>query len=115
MKPAPPVMINELNLYRRALGILEGELQLLGQRVDGGAAALPLTLGFKSQIADAASPRCQDPTDRPEIGAVGMLLIEAANHVGRDADERAQRRRRPDAVFAPVPGTAEHQRDLLEV
>ena len=35
--------------------------------------------------------------------------------VGRHADERAQRRGRPDAVLAAVPGAAEHQRDLLEV
>ena len=34
---------------------------------------------------------------------------------GRHADERAQRRRRLDAVLPPVPRRAEHQRDLLEV
>ena len=35
--------------------------------------------------------------------------------VGRHADERAQRRRRPDAVLPAVPGRAEHHRHLLEV
>ena len=44
-----------------------------------------------------------------------MLLIEAANHVGRDADEGAERRGRLDAVLAAVPRAAEHERDLLEV
>ena len=34
---------------------------------------------------------------------------------GRDPDERAQRRRRLDAVLAAVPGRAEHDRDLPEI
>ena len=53
--------------------------------------------------------------DGAEVGAVGVLLIEPPDDVGRDADERAQRRRRLDAVLAAVPRAAEHQRDLLEV
>src|SRR4051794_19701238 len=115
MKPAPPVMINACNLDSCSLRILQGELQLLGERVDGGSATLPLPLGFETQIADAAAPRRQHPADGAEIAAVGVLLIETANHVRRDPDEGPQRRRRLDAVLAPVPGAAEHQRDLLEI
>ena len=44
-----------------------------------------------------------------------MLLIEPADDVRRDADERAQRRGRADAVLAAVPRAAEDERDLLEV
>src|SRR6185503_7626221 len=36
-------------------------------------------------------------------------------HVGRNADEGAQRRRRLDAVLAAVPSRFEDARDLLEV
>ena len=69
----------------------------------------------------SAGRRCGGPTARctrpmaRKSRAVGVLLIEPADDVGRDADEGAQRRRRSDAVLAAVPGAAEHQRDLLEV
>src|SRR5205823_9831676 len=69
----------------------------------------------ESQIADPAPPGRDDAADRAEIGALGVLLIEAAHDVGGHPDERAQGRRRLDAVLAAVPGAAEDERDLLEV
>src|SRR4029077_17378479 len=47
--------------------------------------------------------------------SVGVLLIEPADDVRRNLDERPQRRRRLDAVLAAVPPPTEDQRDLLEV
>src|SRR5213075_636117 len=79
------------------------------------AGALPGAFGLKAQIADAAAPRRDHAADGAEVRAVGMLLIETADNIGGDADERAQRRRRADAVLAAVPGAAEDERDLLEI
>src|SRR5439155_23871578 len=70
---------------------------------------------LEAQVADAAAPRRDDAADRAEVGAVRVLLVEAANHVGRDADEGAQRGGAADAVLAPVPRAAEDDRDLLEI
>ncbi len=47
--------------------------------------------------------------------SIGVLLIQAPDDVGRDANERSERRRAPDAVFAAVPRAAEDERNLLEV
>src|SRR5919197_538470 len=113
MNPAPPVMRSVLD--GGTFGILQGEPQLFRQRLDGGAGALPLPFGLEPQIADAPAPRRDHPADRPEIAAVGVLLIEPPDDVGRHPDERAQRRGTADAVLASVPGAAEDQRDLLEV
>ena len=44
-----------------------------------------------------------------------MLLIEAADDVGGDADKRAQRGRRLDRVLAPIPRALEHERNLFEI
>ena len=102
-------------LNRRAFGILQRQPQLLRERVDRRAASLPGAFGLEPQVADAAAPRRDDAADGAEVGAVGVLLVEPADDVRRDADERAQRRRRLDAVLAAVPRAAEDQRDLLEV
>src|SRR5262245_36214513 len=106
MKPAPPVTIS-VRLDSRALRVLQGEAELLRERVDGGAAPLPRALGLEPEIADAAAPRRDDAADGAEVGAVGVLLIEAADHVGRDTDEGAQRRRAADRVLAAVPRAVE--------
>src|SRR5436190_3111723 len=113
MNPAPPVMTRVLDCG--TFGILQREPKLFCQRLDGGAGALPLSFSLEAQIADAAPPRRDHPADGAEIAAIGVLLIETPDHIGGDADERAQRGRAADAVLAPVPGGAEHERDLLEV
>src|SRR5882672_5248726 len=136
MNPAPPVMRSvptaesnrrerrakislraqrALRLNGSSFRIHQREPQLLCERIDGRAGPLPGAFGLEPQVADAAAPWRDDAADRPEVGAVGVLLIEPADDVGRDADERAQRRRRADAVLAPVPRAAEDERDLLEV
>ena len=76
---------------------------------------LPRALGLEPEIPDAAAPRRDDSPDGAEVGPVRVLLVEAPDDVGRDADERAQRRRALDAVLAAVPGGVEHLRDLLQV
>ena len=75
----------------------------------------PRALGFESQVADSAAPRGNDATNGPEIGAIGVLLIQASDDVGSDTDERAQGRCGLDAVLAAVPGRAKHLGRLLEV
>src|SRR5690606_9442512 len=70
---------------------------------------------FEAEVADTTSPRGNDPTDRPEVRTVGMLLVEVANDVRRDADEGTKCRCRLDAVLPAVPGSPEHHRHLLEV
>src|SRR5690349_4793470 len=118
MKPAPPVMRRLRNLLtsdRGAFRILQREPQLLRERIDGRARPLPGAFGLEPQIADPPAPRCDHAPDRAEVRPVGVLLIEAPDDVRRDADEGAQRRRRADAVLAPVPRAAEDERDLLEV
>src|SRR5690349_5315199 len=115
MNPAPPVTRMVPELDSGPLRVLQRELQLLRQRFDSGAAALPGAVGLETEIADAAAPRRNDAPDRTEVGAIRMLLIEPADDVRSHADERAQRRRRLDAVLAAVPRGVEHDRDLLEV
>src|SRR5689334_20149221 len=114
MKPAPPVT-SSVRLDSRSLRILQRQPALLGQRIDRRAAALPRALGLEAEIADAAAPRRDDAADGAEVRAVGVLLVQPADDVGRDSDERAQRRRAANGVLAAVPGAAEHQRDLFEV
>src|SRR5437899_624156 len=117
MKPAPPVMsrVDTSNFSDgRSFRILKRQAELLRQRVHGRARPLPRAFGLEPQIADAAAPRRDDAADRAEIGAVGVLLVEPADHVRRDADEGTQRRRRLDAVLASVPRAAEGEGDLLE-
>src|SRR2546428_13491035 len=115
MRNAEAFCILHLALNRRSFRILQREPQLLRQRIDRRAGALPLPFGLEPEIADAAAPRRDDAADGAEIAAVRVLLIEAADDVGRDPDERAERRRAPDAVLAAVPRAAEHERNLLEV
>src|SRR4051794_17339177 len=42
-------------LDRRPFGIHQREAQLLGERIDGRARALPRAFGFEAEIADAAA------------------------------------------------------------
>src|SRR5262245_37585319 len=99
---------------RGTLRILKSEPQLLRKRVDGCATALPGSFGLEAYIADPSSPRRDRSADRAEVGAIGVLLIEPPNHVGRHPDERSEGGRRLDAVFASVPRATEHQGDLFE-
>src|SRR5262245_54699259 len=110
MKPAPPVMRRAFKARsdRRALGILKGQSELLGQRIDGRPAALPRAIGFEAQIADPSAPRRDHTANGAEIRAIRVLLIEPACDVAGNTDERPQGSRRFDAVLASVPGAAEH-------
>src|SRR5262245_35062213 len=104
-----------LRLNGSSFGVHERQPQLFRERVDGRAAAFPGTFGFEPQVADAAAPRRDDAADGTEVAAIGVLLIEPANHIGRDPNERAERRGAANAVLAAVPGAAEDERNLLEV
>src|SRR5450631_2959993 len=116
MNPAPPVMSNVPSpLDSCALRILQRQPQLLRERVDRRAGALPRALGLEPQIADAAAPRRDRPADGPEVGAIGVLLIEPLNDVRSHANEGAKCGRGLDAVLASVPGGAKDDGDLLEV
>src|SRR4029077_300105 len=107
MKPAPPVMSSvPTSLDGGSFRIHQRQPELLRQRIDRRARALPRAFGLEAEIADAAAPRRDDAADGAEVGSIGVLLIEAPDHLGRDADERPQRRRRADAVLAAVPGAA---------
>src|SRR5437667_11282235 len=79
-------------LDSRPLRMHERQPQFLRERIDRRARALPGAFGLESQVADAAAPRRDDAADRAEVGAVGVLLVETPDHVGRDANERAKRR-----------------------
>src|SRR5437764_8736390 len=72
---------------RCSLGILQRQPQLLRQRIDRCPAALPGALRLEPEIADAAAPRRNHATDRPEIAPVGMLLVEPPDDVWRHPDE----------------------------
>src|ERR1051325_11630321 len=61
----------------RAFRIFQRQLQLTRQRLDGRAAALPRALGLETQIADAPTPRSDDPADRAVVPAIRMILIKA--------------------------------------
>src|ERR1051325_491504 len=127
MNPAPPVMRrviadgpSDLGPYtvavraerappvsdRGSFRVLQRQSQFLGERIDGSPGPLPCAVGLEAQVADAASPRRDDAADRAEVGPIHVLLVEPADHVGCDPDERAQRRRGPDAVLAAVPRAA---------
>ena len=94
---------------------MQREPQFLGERVHGRSAALPGALGLEPKIADPAAPRGNDAPDGPEVAAVGVFLIQAADDVGRHANEGAQSRSRFDRVLPAVPRASEHERDLLEI
>src|SRR5687767_2850910 len=115
MNPAPPVISSVSNLYCGPFRVLKRQPQLLGERIDGRAAALPGALGFEAQVPDPAAPGRDDAADRPEVSPIGVLLVEPPDDIGSDADEGPQCRCRPDAVLPAVPGSAEDEGDLLEV
>src|SRR5262245_31616190 len=102
-------------LDRGAFRVLKRQAQLLRQRIHRRPAALPGPFRLEPQVTDAAAPRRNHAADRAEVGAIGVLLIEPAHDVGRDLDERPQRRRALDAVLPAVPRGAEHLRDLLQI
>src|SRR5580765_1076548 len=110
-----PFHFSLLTLYSGAFRVHQRQPQFLRERIDGGAAALPGTFGLEPQVADAAAPGGDDAADHTEVAAIGVLLIEPADHIGRDPDEGAERRGAANAVLAAVPGAAEDERNLLEV
>src|SRR4051812_22811058 len=115
MNPAPPVMRIVSVLASCALRVLQCKLQLFGERLDGRAATLPGAVGLEPEIADASAPRRDHTADRPEVRALCVLLVEPADHIGCNTDERPQSGRGSDAVLPPVPGRSEHNSHLLEV
>src|SRR6185503_19839994 len=74
-----------------AVRIFQRQLELTRQRFDGGALPLPRSIRLEPQIADAASPRRDNPANRAVVTAVRVVLIESTDYIGRDADEGAQR------------------------
>src|SRR3972149_5150340 len=102
MKPAPPVIRRVGTSDRCTLGILEGQPELLRQRVDRRPAPFPGAFGLEPYVADAAAPRPDRAADGAEIRSIGVLLIEPAGDVWRHADEGPERRRRLDAVLPAV-------------
>src|SRR5919197_5783129 len=99
----------------RPLRILERQPQFLCERIDRRSAPLPGPFRLEPQVADPPAPRRNDAADRAEVAAIGMLLIEPPDHIGRHADERPERGRALDAVFAAIPGRVEDLRDLLQI
>ena len=82
-------------------GILQRQPQLLRQGIDRRSLPLPRAVGFEPQRSDPAAPRRNHAADRAVVGAIGVLLIDALDHVRRDADERAQRGRRRIEYLRP--------------
>src|SRR4030095_15668158 len=68
--------ITILRLAGRALGILQGEPQLLGQVVDRRPLSLPGAVGLEAQRTDTAAPRRNDPADGAVVGAIGVMLVD---------------------------------------
>src|SRR5687767_14695900 len=99
MKPAPPVISSVPKLDRSSLRIHKGEPQLLRERIDRRAAALPGTFSLEADVADPAAPGRNGPADGPEVRPIRVVLIEPPNDVRRHADKRPERRRRLDAVL----------------
>src|SRR2546423_613728 len=102
-------------LNPRPFRIFQSQLQFACKGVNGRAAALPGAIGLEPEVADAAAPRRDDAANRAVVAAIGVILVQPADDIRRDANEGAQRRRRLDAVLAAAPGGAEDHRDLLEV
>ena len=65
----------------------------LASSFDRRSSALPGAVGLEPQVANAPAPWRNHAADGPEVGAFRMLLIEPAHDVGRDTNERPQRRR----------------------
>src|SRR5215203_1345906 len=106
---------NSRELAGRTFRVLQRQSQFLRQVIDRRSLPLPCAIGFEPECADTPAPRRNDTSDGTEVGAIGVMLIDLLNHVRRDANERAQCRRRSDAVFAPVPRRFKNARDLLEI
>src|SRR5262245_34585568 len=87
--------------FTRAGGVpaasAKGVSELSAQNLDGAARAageleLPLALGLEAAIAQALAPGLDGLADRVEIERIAPDLAGAGHHVGRHANERAQRR-----------------------
>src|SRR5262249_22094347 len=102
-------------LHTCAFGILQRQLELARQRIDGRTRALPHALALEPHVPDPASPRGNHAADRTVVGAVGVLLVESSYDIGCDTNEGTQRSGRFDAVFPARPGGAKHDGHLLEV
>src|SRR4051812_21182486 len=96
---------------RRPFRILQRQPQFLGERLAGRLRVLPGPLGLEPRVSDPAAPGRDDPPDRPEVGAIRMLLVEPPHDIRCDTDEGAERGRALDAVLAAVPCGSEHLRD----
>ena len=69
-------------LHSSAFRIFQRQLELTRQRFDGRALPFPRAVGLEPQVADAASPWSDDPTDRAVIATIGVILIKSPNDVG---------------------------------
>jgi hypothetical protein len=106
---------NRLALACGTFRILQRETEFLRQVVYRRSLPLPGTVGLEAQRADTPAPRRDDAANRAIVRTVGVMLIDLLDHVRRDADERAQRGGRLDAVLPAVPRRLEDACDLLEV
>src|SRR5688572_8060378 len=64
-----------------ALGIFQCQLQLAGEGIHGRALPLPRTFTLGPQVTDPASPRRDHAADCPEVGAVGVVLVQTPDDV----------------------------------
>src|SRR4029077_17897947 len=98
----------------------ERAAQLASQDVDRAARAArlllpPLALGLEALVADQLTPGRDRARDGVRVQHVVAGLSNGLQDRRHNREERAQRRRRLDAVLPAHPGAREDPRDLLEV
>ena len=70
------------DLNHGSFGILQRQLQLLGQQIHRRPRALPGAVGFEAEVADPAAPRRDDPADRADFRAIGRVLAPWGRRIG---------------------------------
>src|SRR5262249_25981544 len=98
----------------------EGTAELPGEELDraAGSSGLllsPFALGLEAAVPDEGGPGLDRATDRVGVEGIVVTGPDRLQHVGDDAQERAQGHGGLDAVLPAHPGAREDARDLLEV
>src|SRR6185369_4627779 len=75
----------------------------------------PLPLGLEARVANRLAPRRDDLADGGGVRRVAPVRLDRGEHVGNDAQERAERHAGLDAVLPALPRGLETALDLLEV